>query len=325
MAMHGSLWIYMVTIANSFPCLRSGARRILPVNSRMICKRGFTLIELLVVIAIIAILAAILFPVFATAREKARQSSCASNEKQIALAMVQYSQDYDEMMVPYRYFSGNTLFSWTGCIYPYVKSLTVFTCPSQQFAGSNLDYTYNMTAGSICNATLGMCAGNQAITAIQYPANTVTIADAMSGPPSSANVATNISVFNGGAYYFGISNTASGSSVWPINNDGGAGTNVVSTTYELGKLATGAGPYNTCNGLVSAARHSGGANYAFVDGHVKWMRAITLNGSGGDPFTPAEPPSCSGSPWLMTNQAPPSNGVIYQSQDNAIGTAAAYE
>ena len=66
------------------------------MNSRMICKRGFTLIELLVVIAIIAILAAILFPVFASAREKARQSTCTNNEKQIGLGILQYMQDFDE-------------------------------------------------------------------------------------------------------------------------------------------------------------------------------------------------------------------------------------
>jgi prepilin-type N-terminal cleavage/methylation domain-containing protein len=68
-------------------------------------KRGFTLIELLVVIAIIAILAAILFPVFAKAREKARQTSCLSNCKQIALACLQYAQDYDETLAPEGYGS----------------------------------------------------------------------------------------------------------------------------------------------------------------------------------------------------------------------------
>jgi prepilin-type N-terminal cleavage/methylation domain-containing protein len=78
---------------------------------------GFTLIELLVVIAIIAILAAILFPVFAQAREKARQASCASNHKQIILGWLQYAQDYDETAVPYssNTASGdNALFAGTG-------------------------------------------------------------------------------------------------------------------------------------------------------------------------------------------------------------------
>ncbi len=90
-------------------------------------RRGFTLIELLVVIAIIAILAAILFPVFAKAREKARASSCQSNCKQIGLAIVQYMQDYDEMMVQRSATGGG----WQDFISPYIKSIQVFTCPSE--------------------------------------------------------------------------------------------------------------------------------------------------------------------------------------------------
>ena len=95
---------------------------------------GFTLIELLVVIAIIAILAAILFPVFAKVREKARQTSCASNLKQLSLAMIQYNQDYDEMY-PTAYFGGVSMFNGVfGNIlyttYPYLKSRDVFSCPS---------------------------------------------------------------------------------------------------------------------------------------------------------------------------------------------------
>ena len=88
-------------------------------------KNGFTLIELLVVIAIIAILAAILFPVFARAREKARQSSCLSNVKQLMLAVQQYAQDYDERMPGH----GNSP-QWPGQIFPYVKNAHVYACPS---------------------------------------------------------------------------------------------------------------------------------------------------------------------------------------------------
>jgi prepilin-type N-terminal cleavage/methylation domain-containing protein len=95
-------------------------------------KAAFTLIELLVVIAIIAILAAILFPVFAQAREKARQTSCLSNLKQVSLALMMYTQDYDEMVVQRTSLSyyQNWGVSWRSLIYPYVKNAGVFACPS---------------------------------------------------------------------------------------------------------------------------------------------------------------------------------------------------
>lgn len=112
-------------------------------------KRGFTLIELLVVIAIIAILAAILFPVFARARENARRASCQSNLKQISLGMLQYLQDYDEKFpvgalwpavtqtdstLPGYYYRNidNQRVCWMDMIFPYVKSIQVFQCPSDK-------------------------------------------------------------------------------------------------------------------------------------------------------------------------------------------------
>ena len=105
-------------------------------------KTGFTLIELLVVIAIIALLAAILFPVFARARENARKSSCLNNEKQLALGLIQYVQDYDESFPILRYDGpggvdsqfGKFSFQWFGwqhAILPYTKAVQIFRCPSE--------------------------------------------------------------------------------------------------------------------------------------------------------------------------------------------------
>lgn len=98
--------------------------------TRRSTSNGFTLIELLVVIAIIAILAAILFPVFARARENARRSACQSNLKQIGLGMAQYTQDYDEKLTPLARWDGAADIRWTSLLQPYVKSTQLFSCPS---------------------------------------------------------------------------------------------------------------------------------------------------------------------------------------------------
>ena len=151
-------------------------------------KRGFTLIELLVVIAIIAILAAILFPVFARARENARKSTCQSNLKQIMMGVLQYAQDYDERLPTYRWnnaavpsvwldrdnSAANDRHFWLEAIQPYLKNTQMLFCPSQSFGPTTLSngkmypaYAYNgamsgkslalfqSTADKICIGDIG--------------------------------------------------------------------------------------------------------------------------------------------------------------------------
>lgn len=123
-------------------------------------NRAFTLIELLVVIAIIAILAAILFPVFAQARAKARQTACLSNMKQIGTAVMMYVQDYDEVYPPSQVplsppAPANSVMSWPTLIFPYVKSEGVFVCPDGETGVKSVTLTVNGTSatGSYCGVT----------------------------------------------------------------------------------------------------------------------------------------------------------------------------
>jgi prepilin-type N-terminal cleavage/methylation domain-containing protein/prepilin-type processing-associated H-X9-DG protein len=136
----------------------SKARFLQPKSSM---KRAFTLIELLVVIAIIAILAAILFPAFARARENARRASCQSNLKQIGLGLIQYSQDYDEVLIADWYGSDQNVgpsdtlppsaapdapvsYKWEDAAFPYIKNEQVFNCPSAT-ANAAVPYRYYKT------------------------------------------------------------------------------------------------------------------------------------------------------------------------------------
>ncbi len=118
-------------------------------------RRGFTLIELLVVIAIIAILAAILFPVFARAREKARQASCQSNLKQLGLAFLMYVQDYDERVCSLctNGLLGQQCYVWV--LQPYVKNDQIFSCPTDNY--DRIDWSsYNLSIGRLNGRSYGM-------------------------------------------------------------------------------------------------------------------------------------------------------------------------
>jgi len=219
-------------------------------------SRGFTLIELLVVIAIIAILAAILFPVFARAREQARKAACMSNLKQIGLAIIQYTQDFDEKYPIANMGSG---LQWYNVLQPYVKSYQVFTCPtagqinlpsssSRQYSGG---YGWNIsgtrTFANIANG-FGYSNTNWAtpngsgpltLATVQEPAETIIITD-----PASNGYKNNA--------YFAIGYNSRG--YIPVLHGGQVG------------------PF-TGDGTLSAVASGGGGNYLFADGHAKFLQA----------------------------------------------------
>ena len=158
-------------------------------------RSAFTLIELLVVIAIIAILAAILFPVFAQAREKARQIACISDARQLATANAMYTQDYDEMLLPstnYGVPTSDPLRIWPAMVQPYVKNEGVFLCPSASnaaFAASwsvrgNAPIGYNGLAGYDPNGVEAPTSV-AALASLDEPSRTVLLADTPSGPTAS--------------------------------------------------------------------------------------------------------------------------------------------
>ncbi len=204
-------------------------------------RKGFTLIELLVVIAIIAILAAILFPVFARAREKARQSNCASNLKQMALGHLMYAQDYDETFLSGRYTGVcmyghthadaapnaiNDYNGWANHLQPYIKNVQIFQCPSQ-------------TPGKCTSGTGAAYTDNAYL--INY--------DGLVGRAMGAlNAPVDVMMFMDGQSTFVIS-----------------GANTRATC--LSAMGTG------------RTRHNDGANVAFCDGHVKWMQGSGISGA----------------------------------------------
>jgi prepilin-type N-terminal cleavage/methylation domain-containing protein/prepilin-type processing-associated H-X9-DG protein len=233
-------------------------------------RRGFTLIELLVVIAIIAILAAILFPVFAKAREKARQITCASNLKQLGLAMVQYMQDYDEIYPgAWQNSSNGGRTEWEGNIYSYTKSKAVYDCPDEPTHVNN-DSTTNCTNNP-----------NTCTTTTDYGYNDIII-PADIGVPQGGNDSTG----SPDALLTEPSNTillaeANGSLGGQDNIYTGNLTDVNGTYYGQGWGGNSTAPKD------ATQVHTGGSNFLWYDGHVKWLRDsldVTPTYPAGGPY-----------------------------------------
>lgn len=222
------------------------------VKSHPKVASGFTLIELLVVIAIIAILAAILFPVFARARENARRSSCQSNLKQIGLGILQYTQDYDE------YLPNGA--NWAEQTFPYVKSTQIYKCPSDSYEPSNatwpaVSYAMNDNFRANFGTTGPRSLASLNATALTVYAAEVTKAhsyNSQMGGSAPTGVGLNkpiyaltVSGVNEGRWATGVMGGDA-----PVSGDGTRTPTV--TTDE--------------------PRHLSGANFLAADGHVKWFR-----------------------------------------------------
>jgi prepilin-type N-terminal cleavage/methylation domain-containing protein/prepilin-type processing-associated H-X9-DG protein len=216
-------------------------------------RSGFTLIELLVVIAIIAILAAILFPVFAQAREKARTISCLSNTKQIGLGVMMYVQDYDETFFsqPWpggcanaNYWTtqpGQPLQHWAVLIYPYVKNGQVFKCPS--FTGATYTASYALW-------TCGDTTQKPIVPEVDYGLNEWII-DAPT-TLASINEPASIGLGEDNPYIYGGPSVCVHNSLYFIN----------------AQVAFG-GPITWWGNSI---RHTGGNNFFYCDGHSKWAK-----------------------------------------------------
>ncbi len=233
---------------------------------------GFTLIELLVVIAIIAILAAILFPVFAQAREKARATACLSNLKQIGMATRMYSQDFDEVLVPnYLFTSVTTIQWWPDLLAPYVKSRDVFVCPDEAETA-----TYKTTPGLPAQTIRFSYGGNNWH---WWPGGEKQDPDLL-GPMGVNRVGLSINASE-------ASVEAPSQTVYLMD----ATSLELYTPPQHDYCNDGKGYDRPTNykgsplrGLVHF-RHSGGFNSVFVDGHAKWLRRTTYDMWARDPKT----------------------------------------